>query len=605
MEEGEGLVVSRSVCARSNAPRRLVGTQHACVGISACHKPTMAAESLAEYFLRDHPDLRPFLFSSARATGRTIGSGSYGSVEEVAVPGAVCAAKKIHDFFQDPRQMPREGIEKAANEFVRECQLMSTLRHPHIVQFLGVCFLPGSRMPALVMEKLATSLHDILDPEPPPPTKPFVPVSLKRSILHDVAHGLSFLHSHSPPIIHRDLSARNVLLNEGMVAKIADLGVARILPGLRASTMTKAPGASIYMPPEALEDESRYDITIDIFSLGVLAIFTLSQMFPKPLAAAYIDSSRKIVGRTELERRAKYMQEVTRQFQEGHPFIRMIQRCLNNRMRERPSIQQVMGWLEEARAEVQDGEYDVNKLSLAQLLHSRNLHIQQQRQEIDQQQQQIQQRDSNLIEQSDENRCLKEQNDIQKAHIQYLQVQNAALKQSQKVCVSFSCHTTISPFFSPFQATPKPATPQPSALSTDSSLSFVSHFVIFCVLVIHHFFLQTQPKAPTPKPVTSGARRLPSPVRKCLSFLKCPDISLSCVVSLVVFTYVTKDRVHTTISKFYSIHTEAFYMRKSHEISLVQSLHRAKLLLLHSNTYYTNDFVSWCRHLPVPFFFMT
>ena len=108
---------------------------------------------------------------------------------------------------------------------------MSTLRHPHIVQFLGVCFLPGSRM---VMEKLATSLHDnILDPEPPPPTKP---VSLKCSVLHDVARGLSFLHSHSPPIIHRDLLARNVLLNEGMVAKIADLGMARIVPNLRGRT---------------------------------------------------------------------------------------------------------------------------------------------------------------------------------------------------------------------------------------------------------------------------------------------------------------------------------------------------------------------------------
>ena len=359
---------------------------------------TMAAESLAQSFLRDHPDLRPFLLSSARATGRTIGSGSYGSVEEVAVPGALCAAKKIHDFFQDPRQMPREGIEK---EFVRECQLMSTLRHPHIVQFLGVCFLPGSRMPALVMEKLATSLHDILDPEPPPPTKPFVPVSLKRSILHDVARGLSFLHSHSPPIIHRDLSARNVLLKEGMVAKIA---VARILPGLRASTMTKAPGASIYMPPEALEDESRYDVTIDIFSLGVLAIFTLSQTFPKPLAATYVDENDRIVGRSELERRGNYMREVTRQFREGHPLVKMIQRCLKNRMRERPSIQQVMGWLEEARAEVQDGEYDANKLSLAQLLHSRNQQI----------------------------GTLQEQNES-------LQAEIVALKQSQEVCVSFVC----------------------------------------------------------------------------------------------------------------------------------------------------------------------
>ena len=111
--------------------------------------------------------------------------------------------------------MPREGIEKVASEFVRECQLMSTLRHPHIVQFLGVCFLPGSTMPALVMEKLVTSLHDVLDPEPSPPTKPYIPDSLKCSVLQNVVSGLAFLHSHSPPIIHRDLSARNVLLNEG------------------------------------------------------------------------------------------------------------------------------------------------------------------------------------------------------------------------------------------------------------------------------------------------------------------------------------------------------------------------------------------------------
>ena len=402
----------------------------------------MAAQSLAESFLRDHPELRPFLLSSARPTGTIIGSGSYGSVEEVAIPGAVCAAKKIHDFFQDPRQMPREGIEKAASEFVRECQLMSTLRHPHIVQFLGVCFLPGSRMPALVMEKLATSLHDILDPEPQPPTKPFIPYSLKRSVLHDVARGLSFLHSHSPPIIHRDLSARNVLLNEGMVAKLADLGMARIVPHLRVSTMTKAPGASIYMPPEALEDESRYDVTIDIFSLGVLAIFTLSQMFPKPLAAAYMDDSGRMVGRTELERRGNYMQEVRRQFREGHPLVQMIQRCLKNRLRERPTIQQVMGWLEEARAEVEDGEYDV--LSLAQLLQSRNLHIQQQQQEnrsltenVQQQQQENRSLTENVQQQQQENRSLREnvqqqQQEVRslRENVQQQQQENRSLREN-------------------------------------------------------------------------------------------------------------------------------------------------------------------------------
>ena len=313
---------------------------------------------MAEAFLRDHPDLRPFLLSNARPTGRTIGSGSYGSVEEVAIPGAMCAAKKVHDFFEDPTKMPREGIERASREFVRECQLMSTLRHPHIVQFLGVCFLPRSRMPALVMEYLLTSLHDVIDPEPPPPTKAFIPVSLKRSILHDVASGLAFLHSHTPPIIHRDLSARNILLNPGMVAKIADLGMARLVPALRAATMTKAPGASIYMPPEALEDKSRYDVTIDIFSVGVIAIFLLSQTFPVPLAAAYMNARRQMVGRTELERRGSYMQEILSQLGETHPLVQMIQHCLSNFPEERPTVTAVLQLLEQARAEIDDEPTD-------------------------------------------------------------------------------------------------------------------------------------------------------------------------------------------------------------------------------------------------------
>ena len=378
----------------------------------------------AEAFLRDQPELRPFLLANARPTGTTIGSGSYGSVEEVAIPGAVCAAKKIHDFFQDARRAPPEWIERASREFVRECQLMSTLRHPHIVQFLGVCFLAGSRMPALVMEKLLTSLHDVLDPEPPPPTKAYFPLSLKRSVLHDVASGLAFLHSHRPPIIHRDLSARNVLLNAGMTAKIADLGMARIVPALRAATMTKAPGASIYMPPEALEDESRYDVTIDIFSLGVVAIFLLSQTFPKPLAATYTNARRMLVARTELERRGNYMQQILSQLREAHPLVQMIQRCLSNFPEERPMIAAVLQLLEQARGEIDDGEYDVSKLALVQLLKARDEQNEPQRQQITRQQREIDSQKEQITVQRAQNQSLQEQNESLQAEI----------KQAQKVC---------------------------------------------------------------------------------------------------------------------------------------------------------------------------
>ena len=321
---------------------------------------------------------------------------------------------------ENPRLLPGPEADAArghreGGERVREgVPADSTLRHPHVVQFLGVCFLPGSRMPALVMEKLVTSLHDVLDPEPSPPTKPYIPDSLKCSVLQNVASGLAFLHSHSPPIIHRDLSARNVLLNEGMVAKIADLGMARIVPHMRgAATMTKAPGASIYMPPEALEDESKYDTSIDIFSMGVVALFTLSQMFPKPLSAAFMNDRERIVGRTELERRSEYMQEVLRQFPQGHPFVHLIQQCLKNIITKRPSIQRVQQWLEEGRARVEDRELDVDKLSLTQVLHSQIQSNRAQREEIHTLAQQN-------GAQKEEIGALKEENDVLKAQMSSL-----------------------------------------------------------------------------------------------------------------------------------------------------------------------------------------
>ena len=200
------------------------------------------------------------------------------------------------------------------------------------------------------------------------------------------------------------------------MAKIADLGMARIMPRMRgAATMTKAPGASIYMPPEALEDKSRYDTSIDIFSMGVVTLFTLSQMFPDPLSAAFMDDSGRMVGRTELERRAKYMQEVLRQFSQEHPFVYLIQQCLKNRITERPSIQRVQHWLEEGRASVKDREFDVDILSLTQLLASRDQSIQTQREEI-----------CTLTQQ---NGVKEEENGALKEEIEVLKAQMASLRE--------------------------------------------------------------------------------------------------------------------------------------------------------------------------------
>ena len=153
--------------------------------------------------------------------------------------------------------------------------VMAEMRHPHVVQFLGLCFLEGSTLPVLVMEKLDGSLDDLLE------STPGLPLPLKQSLLVDVVRGLLYLHTRNPPVVHRDLSARNVLLTSSLVAKVSDLGNARIVnlqPGQLARTLTRLPGTSAYMPPETFDEHSQYGPRLDIFSFGHLALFTLTQV---------------------------------------------------------------------------------------------------------------------------------------------------------------------------------------------------------------------------------------------------------------------------------------------------------------------------------------
>ena len=187
--------------------------------------------------------------------------------------GLVCAAKKIHDVLLEVGNI---GVRDIAAKYVQECHLMSDLRHPNITLFVGLCFLPNCQLPLLVMERLDESLDDLLE------NVPNIPLSLKFSMLEDVARGLLYLHKHDPQIIHRDLTAKNVLLTSSLVAKITDLGNSRIVniqPGQLAQTLSRNPGTLVYMPPEALNAAARYGLSLDVFSLGHLGIFVGLQVY--------------------------------------------------------------------------------------------------------------------------------------------------------------------------------------------------------------------------------------------------------------------------------------------------------------------------------------
>ena len=176
-----------------------------------------------------------------------------------------CAAKLVHRVLADPPES------QLVIHFIREVKLLARLRHPNIIQFLGICELPENYFPALVTEIMHSNLHDFLLR---PDLKDAIPLSYKKSLLEDVSRGLIYLHRKG--IIHRDLTARNVLLSSSLVAKIADLGNSRLLPKEEFAKLSSNPGTQVYMPPEATP--GNYSNKLDIFSFGHLSLFTLIQV---------------------------------------------------------------------------------------------------------------------------------------------------------------------------------------------------------------------------------------------------------------------------------------------------------------------------------------
>ena len=84
------------------------------------------------------------------------------------------------------------------------------------------------------------------------------------------------------PIVHRDLTARNVLLTSSLTAKISDLGNSRFInqrSSYLAASMSRCPGTMVYMPPEALNGVNKYGPSLDVFSFGHLALYILIQVF--------------------------------------------------------------------------------------------------------------------------------------------------------------------------------------------------------------------------------------------------------------------------------------------------------------------------------------
>ena len=358
----------------------------------------------------------------------SLGIGSYGAVCKAMCDDLPCAAKILHPTLFQFISPERTSVMR---KFEQECRLLSAIRHPHIVQYLGTYHDPESRLPVLLMELMDESLTRFLERS----DKPLL-YHTELNFCHDIVLALSYLHSNR--IVHRDLSSNNVLLIAGSMAKVTDFGMVKLINHSTAhlTPLTVCPGTVAYMSPEALRDRPVYTHKLDSFSFGVLCVQIMTRQFPVPGDRfkvieinddPRIPSGRVQVEVPEIERRQSHIDLID----PAHPLLPVALDCLENNDEIRPSCHELCGRISTLKTasrytvSVQQSQVNVQQhiQDLQQQLHIKDdqLHtmsdqlytlstqLQEKEQETQQQQQQILGLRSLLTASNDELQTLQQQ----------------------------------------------------------------------------------------------------------------------------------------------------------------------------------------------------
>ena len=208
-----------------------------------------------------------------------LGSGGWGEVIIGKFHGQQVAVKRFHESI-----MNQKNIEHYFEMLNCKMSILSQLRHPNLLQFIGAVLDDPSGYPMIITEVMDTSLRSAYERKELTPDPACRPVIL--SIMRDVAVGLNYLHCLPDPIIHRDVSSANVLLESKgpgkWKTKISDFGSAK----MARSATTKAAGAMVYSAPECLQtvidfEESKQSPKADTFSYGILLCEVITCRFPE------------------------------------------------------------------------------------------------------------------------------------------------------------------------------------------------------------------------------------------------------------------------------------------------------------------------------------
>lgn len=302
-----------------------------------------------------------------------LGSGSYAKVYKAGWKGIEVAVKQLHEIFSDTASQERAALTRT---FYKELGMNMRLRHPNIIQFLGVVLpqnsVQGQHNPALlagehangigncnggrsarsddfpmmVMELMHCTLEKRLSEYRAIGTR--MPFCETVEVAIDIVAALVYLHEKEPrPIAHRDLATKNILLSSSGTAKLCDLGVAKWANS--SLNNTPGPGTLPYMPPEVRIGTQYSPVAVDIYSFGVALLEICSGIEPRPKDFAHktyaADGSESYKLVPERIRREKSFSALPK----NHPFMPVIEKCLQSNADKRPTARQLLNTLQEMK----------------------------------------------------------------------------------------------------------------------------------------------------------------------------------------------------------------------------------------------------------------
>ncbi|KAH3743364.1 Protein tyrosine and serine/threonine kinase [Pelomyxa schiedti] len=289
---------------------------------------------------------------------KKIGQGGFGAVYQGTWSDNLVAIKEL---IQPNNSTEATAVEQFV-EFQKEAFMMSCLYHPNLIRLFGVTVKPAY----MVMEfatggDLAHFLHpeedvDMAQDDCPPP--------LRMHILLTAARGMEFLHSLSPPVIHRDLRSANIFLDGApsslfWTGKIADFGMSRRLGPKIAGALANWE----WLAPEVWASSDGYDHRSDVYSFGLIlwesAALSVPYMefFKSP---KYLRETRDSIGNTKIIPRVHELkQDILKGLRPSDlrtlpaknyvslSFIELAEACLQHDPSLRPSFPEIVKVLQE------------------------------------------------------------------------------------------------------------------------------------------------------------------------------------------------------------------------------------------------------------------